>query len=362
MSDMQCEINNNGGVDLQNGGAQESQGAMGALFGMTELLTKNGKVSATEVLAEKRAIGLYFSAHWCPPCRQFTPILSAFYRDAKQDDVEIIFLSSDRDQSAFEEYYADMPWVALPFEQREKKKELADMFDVSGIPAFIIVDSEGNIKSLEGRSDVMNCVGGVMRARFGDKKESEITEEDVKLEFTDEEASAFKTTMTEWIEKDVYTKPEFYGIEELLRGSDMNAVAEVRESAKAFAFYFSASWCPPCRMFTPQLVEFYNNTREIGLEIIFVGLDRTEKDHNAYFAKMPWLAVPWYGENSDRADPRDVLTKEFRIRGIPHLAITKPDGTIIDAQGKQKVADLVSKNASVEEMKDLANQWVAKCE
>jgi nucleoredoxin len=24
-------------------------------------------------------LAIYFSAHWCPPCRSFTPILSKFY-------------------------------------------------------------------------------------------------------------------------------------------------------------------------------------------------------------------------------------------------------------------------------------------
>lgn len=278
------------------------------------------------------------------------------------DDFEIIFLSSDRDNGAFQEYYKDMPWVALPFEQREKKAEIANQFDISGIPAFIIVDQEGNIKSLEGRSDVMQSVGTVMRARFGDKKQHELTEDDVKLEFTDEEATGFKATITNWIEKEKYVKPVFYGIEELQDGNDLKSLAEVQENAKAFAFYFSASWCGPCRFFTPQLIEFYNNTRDSGLEIIFVGLDRDADSHNAYFEKMPWKAVPWYGEDSDKEDPRDVLTKDFRIRGIPHLAITKPDGTIIDPEGKRAIAMLMKDNPSPAQMQELANAWVGRCE
>jgi len=45
-----------------------------------QLLKKDGTVvSADSALADKKIIGFYFSAHWCPPCRLFTPALAEFY-------------------------------------------------------------------------------------------------------------------------------------------------------------------------------------------------------------------------------------------------------------------------------------------
>ena len=45
-----------------------------------KLLRKNGEVvAADEALEDKKIICYYFSAHWCPPCRSFTPILGDFY-------------------------------------------------------------------------------------------------------------------------------------------------------------------------------------------------------------------------------------------------------------------------------------------
>ena len=45
-----------------------------------QLLRKTGEVvKADEVLSDKKILAYYFSAHWCPPCRNFTPILSDFY-------------------------------------------------------------------------------------------------------------------------------------------------------------------------------------------------------------------------------------------------------------------------------------------
>jgi thiol-disulfide isomerase/thioredoxin len=51
----------------------------------------------------------YFSAHWCPPCRSFTPLLSKFYkRHAASKDFEIIFVSNDKDEAEFNAYFASM--------------------------------------------------------------------------------------------------------------------------------------------------------------------------------------------------------------------------------------------------------------
>lgn len=67
--------------------------------------------------------GLYFSAHWCPPCRGFTPVLAQLYTKLKENNqsIEMIFVSSDRDENSFKEYFNEMPWHALPFSERDLK-------------------------------------------------------------------------------------------------------------------------------------------------------------------------------------------------------------------------------------------------
>ena len=65
------------------------------LFGDT-LATKDGTVATSTALADVEAIGIYFSAHWCPPCRGFTPKLCEKYLQLKAagKKVEMIFVSS----------------------------------------------------------------------------------------------------------------------------------------------------------------------------------------------------------------------------------------------------------------------------
>ena len=120
-----------------------------------ELVDKDGNKSSCEDLSELDAVGIYFSAHWCPPCRGFTPKLAEWYTaNAEKLQMEIVFASSDRDEGAFNDYFGEMPWKALPYDARKLKDALSKKFKVSGIPAFVIVDAEGNLVTDKGRNGV----------------------------------------------------------------------------------------------------------------------------------------------------------------------------------------------------------------
>lgn len=93
-----------------------------------------------------------------------------------------------------------------------------------------------------------------------------------------------------------------------------------------FFLYFSASWCPPCRKFTPKLIDFYNLSKssQKDLEIILVGLDETQEAHSEYFSKMPWLGLP-YSEKS----LIESLTTKYSIRTIPTLLMVSQSGELL---------------------------------
>ena len=131
--------------------------ALAELFGENlEVQGGSGQKSTAEALSELDAIGIYFSAHWCPPCRGFTPVLAERYKGLKEagKKVEIVFVSSDRDEGAFNEYHAEMPWLALPFADRARKQELSSKFGVSGIPTLVFIDAQGELITDEGRGAV----------------------------------------------------------------------------------------------------------------------------------------------------------------------------------------------------------------
>ena len=62
-------------------------------------------------LREKAAIGIFFSGHWCPPSREFTPdLIDAYDMWARQKKFEIIFCSSDQTEEEYRDYLGEMPW------------------------------------------------------------------------------------------------------------------------------------------------------------------------------------------------------------------------------------------------------------
>jgi len=118
-----------------------------------ELVNAEGDIVETSSLAGK-VIGLYFSASWCGPCRAFTPSLVKL-RDRKDDEFEVIFVSSDRsadDQAEYMKDY-DMDWPAIPFDS-PLRGELAAKYGIQGIPSLVIVDDQGNLISKNGRDEM----------------------------------------------------------------------------------------------------------------------------------------------------------------------------------------------------------------
>ena len=109
------------------------------------LVTKDGKKRTSDVLNGKEFVLLYMSAHWCPPCRRFTPNLARFYCNYARDlKFEVVFLSSDKDEDAFDEYYEEMPWAAVPFDTAHRTLASRE-YGAEGIPELVVLHKSGAI-------------------------------------------------------------------------------------------------------------------------------------------------------------------------------------------------------------------------
>jgi nucleoredoxin len=111
---------------------------------------KNGNVVSFDEsdLSQKKIYGLYFSAHWCAPCRKFTPRLVDYYKQVERDhpEFEIIFISNDKSADAMATYMqeSNMPWPAIEYDKLANLPSL-QKYAGKGIPDLVIVGASGKV-------------------------------------------------------------------------------------------------------------------------------------------------------------------------------------------------------------------------
>eukprot|EP01123_Difflugia_compressa_P008841 TRINITY_DN276_c0_g1_i1.p1 TRINITY_DN276_c0_g1~~TRINITY_DN276_c0_g1_i1.p1 ORF type:complete len:396 (-),score=102.55 TRINITY_DN276_c0_g1_i1:92-1279(-) len=321
------------------------------------VIDNKGNQTKITDLSKNKAIGLYFSAHWCPPCRRFTPMLAECYREMKKGnkEVEIIFFSSDSNLEQFNEYFGEMPWLAVPFTDRETDKKASEKFNIEGIPSLIFVDGEGKTLTTEGRDMVV--VAGADAYPFSPEKIAEIKKKEAEKRAEEERK---EREIREAVEK--LSPFQLISVDHFVNNKgEQTTVADVQKK-EVVGFYFSAHWCGPCRNFTPSLAKVYNEIKEQGksFEIVFVSSDRDDAAFKGYHNDMPWLALPF----SDREGKKKLSTK-YNVQGIPSLILVcGSSGEVISSNGRALVSSHGANGfpftkARVDELNKVINEKMA---
>jgi nucleoredoxin len=118
--------------------------------------------------------------------------------------------------------------------------------------------------------------------------------------------------------------------------------------------YFSASWCPPCRAFSPLLIDFYKKHKDSGkFEVVYVSSDRSLDEFEEYYGKMPWSAI---ATDADSAQIKSALATRLKIQGIPALIVLEvKTGLFITGDARTPIQSLKvgDKTAATQ----LLNEW-----
>ncbi|OAY66751.1 putative nucleoredoxin 3 [Ananas comosus] len=284
--------------------------------GVGFLLSNEGEVPLSCI--EGKTTCLFFSANWCRPCRNFTPRLIQLYTALKntEKDVQIVFVSLDRDENSFLDHFKHMPWLAVPFNV-DIRRRLRATFKIDRIPSLTPFAPNGML----------------------------IEEDAVKLvEDYGIDAFPFDAKRREQLRAIDEAKRQGGKIEELLGckerdyaiSKDGKKVPIVELAGKTTGLYFGAQWCPPCRAFTTTLVEAYNELRiskSGGFEIVLISMDRDEEEFKSSLEKVPWISIPYHDKT------RHDLCRIFNIKGIPALVILGPDGKTLRTDGRAIISN-----------------------
>ncbi|MGQ9815296.1 MAG: redoxin domain-containing protein [Candidatus Roseilinea sp.] len=105
---------------------------------------------------------------------------------------------------------------------------------------------------------------------------------------------------------------------------------------------FWASWCPPCKEETPDLIAAYRELKDINAVFIGVGT-QDDTDKLKQFAEehqIPYLVVE---------DPLGKVSNRYRVLGMPTTFLIDTDGIL-----RKTINGVVTRNQIVTEMRGLA--------
>jgi nucleoredoxin len=113
-----------------------------------------------------------------------------------------------------------------------------------------------------------------------------------------------------------------------LGGGHLQPVPDTRlAGVKYFGLYYSASWCGPCRAFTPGFINTYRQIKQKypQFEVVFISSDRSADDMRDYMKGdgMPWTALRY------ELRPQNPELLRYAGAGIPCLVLVDASGRVL---------------------------------
>ncbi|KAF4366127.1 hypothetical protein F8388_014845 [Cannabis sativa] len=296
---------------------------LSALFssGERDFLVRNNGDQVKISSLNGKIVGLYFSGSWCGPCRSFTPKLVELYNEvASKEELEVVFVSSDRDDESFNAYFSEMPWLAIPFSDPDTIKRLKESFSVRGIPKLVIIDSNGKVSTENGTAVVLEY--GVDAYPFSRER----------IEFLKEQEEEAKRNQT--LSSVLVSSSRNYL---LSKDGNQVLVSELEGKTVGLLFSVSCSHEPYIEFFTNTLVEVYNTLKDKGekFEVVLISLNNEEDEFKKELETIPWLALPY----KDKIIEKLVRYFEFDVSDIPTLVILGPDGKTVNSDANELVEE-----------------------
>ncbi|KAH9612768.1 hypothetical protein KSS87_011053 [Heliosperma pusillum] len=245
---------------------------------------------------------------------RFTPTLVKIYNElTSKGDVEIVFISSDKNEESFKNYFSKMPWLAVPFSESASITSIKGNFSFRGIPHLVFLNGDGNVSTEDGVRLVMEHQAEAYpfsSQRVYDLKDEARRNQSLK--------SLLVSSSRDYVVSSAGTKIPVSELE-----------------GKTVALYFCLSSYTPCSEFTQKLTHVYKTLKEKGenFEIVSIFMDNNNHPDvlEQVLSQMAWFALPFKDEQIE------TLARYFELRIIPRLVIIGPNGETLNPS----VAELI---------------------
>ncbi|KAK1442642.1 hypothetical protein BgAZ_301600 [Babesia gibsoni] len=228
--------------------------------------------------------------------RDFTKTLEQIQEAARASGrkFQVVYVNVDQKQVDGVDHFKNMPWYAIPFGDKKRISHLCQLYDITGIPSVVLVNSDGSV----------------------------INDRALYL-------MAHKPNDFPWkVESPLDLIPET-----LVNGNNKR-VDKDSLKGKIVGLYFGAGWIKSNKDFNEKLQEYYkavNEKTDGKFEIIYVSNDKNQNefDKEMYDNNSNWLAVPY-----DDADARIILQQYLKVAVMPSLVLFDPSGNVITPDGR----------------------------
>jgi cytochrome c biogenesis protein CcmG/thiol:disulfide interchange protein DsbE len=272
-----------------------------------------------------KVIILDFWATWCGPCRAASPKLEEIQREY-EGRVEVLAIggASDDERNHKRYVYANKKAYSNLYDKRDT---INNAIDVKAIPHTVVMSTDGVVR-WQGNPLAGNFKDIVAQVVNADPMfDDSITSSDATSDSTSDSTSALPAEAYADANWPTQNRGELYAANNQGNklpaplGNEKWLTEKVSTQGKVVMLDFWATWCPPCREFSPiadRLQQKYQDKLQI---LAISGQNDPEANVKKYINEHSVSYAHLY-------DGSLKVHKALKIQGIPHVVIMSTDGVI----------------------------------